>query len=420
MVTIMTGDCREVLKTLPDASVNCCVTSPPYWGLRDYGVVGQIGLERTIDEYLAKMVEVFREVRRVLRSDGTCWLNLGDSYNAYNGNRCTESSYAGDRVVMEPEFPSGHGLQARALKQKDLIGIPWRVAFALQADGWYLRMDIIWHKPNPMPESVTDRPTKAHEYIFLLSKSVRYYYDAAAIKEPASGGTHPRSAAAGEYPGNAERDDNRRRMKTPDGWDTSKGAGGHGSFHKEGREKGEMVGTGVGWGRLSENDPGDNRAGRGRQRKVEGPGSAMHVSRMAGREDSKPYPSKSALRDPDGDKIHGNIPGRSDGGAACNDPSQLFRNKRSVWTVTTQPFKDAHFATFPPKLVIPYILAGCPERGNVLDPFAGSGTVGEVAEGLGRNSVLIEMKPEYVEMAKRRTAQGGLFCGVAPDNQCGE
>jgi hypothetical protein len=324
---------------------------------------------------------------------------------------------------MEPQFPSGHGLQARALKQKDLIEIPWRVAFALQADGWYLRMDIIWHKPNPMPESVVDRPTKAHEYIFLLSKSVRYYYDAEAIKEPASGGTHPRSAAAGEYPGSAERDDNRRRFKTPDGWDTSKEMGGHGSFHKEGREKGHMVdvGTGVGWGRSSENDPGDNRVGRGRQRKVEGPGSAMHVSRAVGREDSKPNASKAALRGSDrklamaGSGIKNN---ESFDAAMAVMPET--RNKRSVWTIATQAFKDAHFATFPEKLVVPCILAGCPEGGVVLDPFAGSGTVGEVGERLGRNSILIELKPEYCKMAKQRTAQGGLFCGVAPDNQCGE
>lgn len=182
---LLVGDCREMLRTLPDESVHCVVTSPPYWGLRDYGVNGQLGLEETPDEYVARMVEVFREVRRVLRSDGTLWLNLGDTYNAYNGNRGTESRYAGDRrTIGEPMFPPGHGLMVPTLKPKDLVGIPWRVAFALQADGWYLRSDIIWHKPNPMPESVRDRPTKTHEYVFLLSKSERYFYDADAIKEP--------------------------------------------------------------------------------------------------------------------------------------------------------------------------------------------------------------------------------------------
>src|SRR5690606_14776859 len=241
---LLIGDCREMLRTLPEESVHCVVTSPPYWGLRDYGLPptvwggdpycdhewglqergrrkdvlpseqsaagrlgtheratglndggrvcvrcgawrGQLGLEPTPELYVEHMVEVFREVRRVLRRDGTLWLNLGDSYNAYNGNRGTESRYAGDRrKIGEPMFPQGHGLMVPTLKPKDLIGLPWRVAFALQADGWYLRSDIIWAKPNPMPESVTDRPTKAHEYVFLLSKSPRYYYDADAIGEP--------------------------------------------------------------------------------------------------------------------------------------------------------------------------------------------------------------------------------------------
>ncbi len=184
-VRILQGDCRDMLRTLPDGSAQCCVTSPPYFGLRDYGHAGQIGLEPTPAEYVAQMVEVFREVRRVLRDDGTLWLNLGDSYNGYMANQRgtgLESKRQQSRKYIEP----GAGLRTGEVKNKDLIGIPWRVAFALQADGWYLRQDIIWHKPNPMPESVRDRCTKAHEYVFLLSKSERYFYDLAAMQEPAT------------------------------------------------------------------------------------------------------------------------------------------------------------------------------------------------------------------------------------------
>jgi DNA modification methylase len=190
--TLHLGDCLDVLRTMPDASVHCCVTSPPYWGLRDYGHDGQIGLEATPEEYVDRLVGVFREVRRVLRDDGTLWLNLGDSYNAYNANRGASTSIS-DGAAGRGHPKHRQGLSTPLLKNKDLVGIPWRVAFALQSDGWYLRQDIIWHKPNPMPESVTDRCTKAHEYVFLLSKSARYYYDANAIKDPAS--------RAGDRPG---------------------------------------------------------------------------------------------------------------------------------------------------------------------------------------------------------------------------
>ncbi len=181
-ITIYHGDCRDVLATLPDESLHCCVTSPPYWGLRDYGCDGQLGLEATPEEYVEKLIGVFREVRRVLHEDGTLWLNLGDTYNGYMANqRATSISERNQHA--RPKFDSGHGPRTRGLKSKDMVGIPWRVAFALQADGWYLRSDIIWSKPNPMPESVTDRPTKAHEYVFLLSKSQRYYFDSDAVKE---------------------------------------------------------------------------------------------------------------------------------------------------------------------------------------------------------------------------------------------
>lgn len=191
-VDLHLGDCRDVLPTLPERSIHCCVTSPPYFGLRDYGADRQIGLEQTPDAFVQELVEVFREVRRVLRDDGTLWLNLGDSYNAYNANRGASTSIS-DGTAGRDHPKHRQGLTTPTLKNKDLIGIPWRVAFALQADGWYLRQDIIWHKPNPMPESVRDRCTKAHEYIFLLSKSEKYFYDAEAVKVPASQATLDRN-----------------------------------------------------------------------------------------------------------------------------------------------------------------------------------------------------------------------------------
>ena len=314
-VRILQGDNREVLKTLPDASIHCCVTSPPYWGLRDYGCSGQIGLESTPEAYVAELVAVFREVKRVLREDGTLWLNLGDSYNGYMANQRgtgLETERQSARKYIEP----GAGLRFGGLKNKDLIGIPWRVAFALQADGWYLRQDIIWHKPNPMPESVTDRCTKSHEYIFLLSKSVRYYYDAAAIAEPASEGTD----------------------------------------------------LGLLRGRNAGGDDSD---------KV-----AWHAQSIAKRQAN---------------------------GVDSRTAGSGTRNKRSVWTVATQPYREAHFATFPPALIRPCVLAGCPVQGTILNPFGGSGTVGEVAEMEGRNSILIELNPKYMELAEHRTSQKGLF-----------
>lgn len=179
------GDVRDILSKLSRGSLDCCVTSPPYWGLRDYGMDGQLGLERTPDEYVAAMVAVFAEVREVLKPEGTLWLNLGDSYNAYNGGAGPGSKLSKTQTEQRPKLESGFGLRSKDMKPKDLVGIPWRVALALQADGWYLRSDIIWSKPNPMPESITDRPTKSHEYVFLLSASQRYFYDAEAIREPA-------------------------------------------------------------------------------------------------------------------------------------------------------------------------------------------------------------------------------------------
>ncbi len=306
MITILNGDCRHVLRELPDASVQCCVTSPPYFGLRDYGVAGQIGLEPTPDDFVAEMVAVFRDVRRVLRGDGTLWLNLGDSYST-DGRKGRSHMGTG----MNSAYSTWSVRGGPGLKPKDLIGIPWRVAFALQADGWYLRSDIIWHKPNPMPESVTDRPTSAHEHVFLLSKSARYFYNAEAVKE------------AAKYPG-------------------------------------------------------DNRALRTDTRKA-----------------VDPLCSDSGSR------------------ARTGTPTGETVNLRSVWTVATQPFSGAHFATFPPALIEPCIKAGSRPGDTVLDPFGGAGTTGLVADRLQRHAVLIELNPEYAAMAERRIArEGGLFADV--------
>ena len=304
-MTILLGDCRTLLPTLDAGSVRCCVTSPPYWGLRDYGCDGQIGLEKTPELYVNEIVTVFRRVWDVLADDGTLWLNLGDSYasatKGSGGSSAKQDSNAGSFYSARQRLNHGR-------KEKDLVGIPWRVAFALQADGWYLRSDIIWHKPNPMPESVTDRPTKAHEYVFLLSKSAKYFYDAAAIAEPSI------------------TNDNRKPY------------GSDGAWAMDGRNKWEE--------------------GKGQQR---------------------------------------------DRGDAS------LRNARTVWTIPTQPTPDAHFATFPEALAERCILAGSAQGDTVLDPFFGSGTVGKVAERLGRAWIGCELNPKYVEIGAKKTAQRGIF-----------
>jgi DNA modification methylase len=306
-VRILQGDCRKVLATLPDASVHCCVTSPPYFGLRDYGQAEQIGLEATPAEFVDRLVLVFREVRRVLRDDGTLWLNLGDSYSAGGNGGGAEGAKQGTNVGALLPAKSTPGF-----KPKNLLGIPWRVALALQADGWYLRQDIIWHKPNPMPESVTDRCTKAHEYVFLFSKSERYVFDSDAIAEAAN------------FP---EGSGNGKRGKT---WDAS------------------------------QTDP------------------------------------KARTK-----------AGLADIGA------RETRNKRSVWTIATKPFTGAHFATMAPELAENCIKAGCPEGGVVLDPFGGAGTTGLVADQMHRHALLVELNPEYIDIAERRiVADGALFAEV--------
>ncbi len=351
-VTYLLGNSLDKLKELEAGSVYTCVTSPPYWGLRDYGtatweggevkcehnpqrpdggqrsdralplgrggvyrdtcakcgairVDSQLGLERTPEEYVAHLVQVFREVKRVLRTDGTLWLNLGDSYNGSGPTGSLNGIQGTNEGSHKKQYTS-----YKALKPKDLIGIPWRVAFALQADGWYLRSDIIWHKPNPMPESVTDRPTKSHEYIFLLSKSSTYYYDYDAVREPS-------------------------------------------------------MGLGKTKIRFGGNKYGDS--------------------------DDPKYATKS--------------------GNEYEDSG--WRNKRTVWTVNTKPYSGAHFATFPKELIEPCVLAGCPVGGTVLDPFGGSGTVAEVAVEHGRNAILIELNPEYQVLQKERLSKVQVKLNVA-------
>lgn len=309
---------------MADESIQCCITSPPYWGLRDYGVDQQLGLEKTPEEYVSKMVEIFREVKRVLRKDGTLWLNLGDSYNGSGGAGGDYSS--GGLKEGQPKY---QGRKIQQLKPKDLVGIPWRVAFALQSDGWYLRQDIIWHKPNPMPESVTDRCTKAHEYIFLMSKNSKYYYDNEAIKEPITDSTAIRLLQDIE---------NQK-----------------GSDRVPGKTNGPMKAVG--------------------RKKFD--------SSMAGGGTS--YVGHSGYKKANSDFMI--------------NPK---RNKRSVWTVTTKPFKEAHFATFPPALILPCILAGTAEGQTILDPFMGAGTVASVCEKYNRKWQGIELNEEYCQMIQKR------------------
>ncbi len=343
MNRILIGDVREQLATLPDESVHCVVTSPPYWGLRDYGSPGQLGLEPTPEEYVANMVAVFRDVRRVLRSDGTLWLNLGDSYagsgNGGGGSFAKDgirTPMAGTDKNVRPAWKLGGSLIPANLKPKDLVGIPWRVAFALQADGWWLRSDIIWSKPNPMPESVTDRPTKAHEYLFLLSKSERYYYDNEAIKEPLS----PVSIARISQPNFANQ------------------TGGPKDY--------ALTGEGI----HSQRKTLENFA---KANKNEALGKRQYDGFNARWED-----------------------------AEAKGETPNGRNKRTVWEIATQPYAEAHFATYPEALVKPCILAGCPEGGVVLDPFFGSGTTGVVAKRAGRSYIGIELNPTYAALALKR------------------
>lgn len=335
--TILVGDVLSRIAEIPDETVDCVVTSPPYFGLRDYGVAGQVGLEATPQEYVEKMVLVFREVRRVLKKSGVLWLVLGDSYAGSGRGRDGDGTHAAksgekqktnkgstagvlrkvdfhDKIVEAGAIGRDWVPPPEGLKPKDLIGIPWRVALALQADGWWLRQDIVWQKRNPMPESVTDRCTKSHEHVFLMTKSAKYHYDADSIREPS-------------------------------GPDKTPGRGSRAFIDRDvsHQKKGELAGA---HGTLRHD------------------GNGMRMAEK------------------------------------WNNPKG--RNKRSVWSIATKPYRGAHFATFPEKLVEPCIKAGCPKGGIVLDPFMGSGTVGVVAKMLGRNWLGIELSAEYAAMAEAR------------------
>jgi site-specific DNA-methyltransferase (cytosine-N4-specific) len=320
------------------------VTSPPYWGLRDYGVPGQLGLEQTPDEYIERMVEVFREVKRVLRDDGTLWVNMGDSYAGAGGQSPQSGPLFKGRARQRDNICVSLRGQGEGLKPKDLCGIPWMLAFALRADGWYLRSDIIWAKPNPMPESVTDRPTKAHEYIFLLSKSERYFYDPDAIKEKVTGEAHARGNGV-----------NPKAMPPVAGH-----AHGPGSHHPIEHAK-------------SKKD---------------------EIRSNNGEKDSTKFGRGAGWRNRQNESFSAAVVGLVE-----------YRNKRTVWEVPSQPFPEAHFATFPEELIKPCILAGCPAGGTVLDPFFGSGTTGLVARANGCNAIGLELSMAYIEIAQKRLAQ---------------
>ena len=352
---IVQGHCLDVLKKIPDESIDMCVTSPPYYGLRDYGHDDQIGLEKSPEEYTENLVNVFREVKRVLKNDGTLWLNLGDSYCSTapgtNGDALRQSGiFSGVKEGASQAFKKYRPDTPKGLKPKDLIGIPWRIAFTLQQDGWWLRQDIIWHKPNPMPESVRDRCTKSHEHIFLLSKSQRYYYDNEAIKEPLKESSISRL--------NQNIDNQQGSLRIP------------------GETNGSMKAVG----------PRPHGIVRDRlldyNSKEKAMGKSVNNRGLYKNEYELPYPEETI-------------------------------NKKSVWTVATKPYKEAHFATFPVDLIIPCIKAGCPEGGIVLDPFFGSGTTGEAALKLDRNFYGIELNPEYINISNKRLEpyldQGKLF-----------
>lgn len=370
-IKILIGDVREQLRTLSANSIHCCVTSPPYWGLRDYGVDGQIGLEATPAEFIAVMVDVFEEVRRVLRPDGTCWINMGDSYATgagrvgnHPGGGAQGEAWRGSRGGHEGKQAYSVGARGTGqltqpnrmpqpgLKAKDLVMMPHRLAIALQDAGWWVRQDIVWNKPNPMPESVRDRCTKSHEYIFLLTKSAKYFYDAEAIKEPAVGiADHPRNSFGTkdyEVPGQKP-------------------------------QKRTARGNGVGFGHGFD--------------KVVKPRATVAVVEMI---------------DADASARMGRGPGWRE---TAEIPS--VRNKRSVWTMATHSFAEAHFATFPPELPENCIKAGCPVDGVVLDPFFGAGTTGLVADRLQRDCIGIELNPVYAEIARKRIqAESTLFAEI--------
>jgi DNA modification methylase len=366
-IQLIQGDCLEEIKKLPDQSVQCCVTSPPYYGLRDYGMDGQIGLEQTPEEYVAKLVEIFREVRRVLKDDGTLWLNLGDSYahslRQAGEEHAGELSRKSKGIIKEGYRPLQEGY-----KEKDLIGIPWMVAFALRDDGWWLRSDIIWNKTNPMPESVQDRPMKSHEYIFLFSKNggKSLIWKAADTEEWSYN------------PDISEKlfdDDNKKYVPRWKGYD----------YYYDNIAILEPANFD---GRKDTYCKGSNKYKNGTQTFAK-EAHERWPNKIRG------FKTKDQLEDQN-PQHHGND-------IDCYYQDGLpARNKRDVWTISTQPYKEAHFATYPQKLIEPCILAGCPMGGVVLDPFNGAGTTGVVCLQFGRKYIGIELNPQYIKLSEKR------------------
>lgn len=332
--SIYEGDCLKSLRTMPDKCVDMCVTSPPYYALRDYGCEEQIGLEETPEAYINRLADVFDEIKRVLKDDGTLWVNIGDSYNGYKGNK--------------------------SLKPKDLIGIPWMLAFELRKRGWYLRQDIIWAKGSCMPESVKDRCTKSHEYIFLLSKSQKYYFDYEAIQEEAnydgSKGTMMRSSCP-KADADIIPEMNIQSINEKEKWQKNTGIRFGGNKYGDNEDRHFQTYSGNVWTPKTKNckDKGLTP-------------NSFHINRELGNQDKEYY----------------------------------VRNKRSVWHVNSKPYKEAHFAVYPEMLIQPCILAGSKEGGIVLDPFMGSGTTAVVSKKLGRKYVGCELNPEYIKIAEKR------------------
>lgn len=371
-VQLLHGDCRDVLRTLADGSVHCCITSPPYWGLRSYLPAGhpdkarEIGSEPTVHEWVRTMVEVFREVRRVLRPDGTLWLNLGDSYATGAGRVGAHPGGGkdGERArECAPATPLNR-MPMPGFKPKDLIGQPWRVAFALQEDGWYLRQELIWAKRNPMPESVTDRFTKAHEQVFLLSKSERYWFDLAAVQEEASENTHQRRAGTGVGFGHGYDESPKPRYRAAD-----------------------ALPQGVGRRQGPPGNPAENA-------RIPS-GWATGTERSHVELDGRFHAERKLAKSGSGTKNNGSFDG-----AMATMPAK--RNPRSIRWLASEPFRGAHFATYPPSLIEPFVLAGCPEGGTILDPFGGSGTTGLVADRHHRNAILIDIDERNLPMARDR------------------
>lgn len=415
------GDCHALMRAMiaDGVRVQCIVTSPPYWGLRDYGVDGSYGLERTWVRHVARMRAVFRLARELLADDGVLWLNYGDSYaQGGNGGHRMSAIFHGHNV-RQGDQTKRRKVASNGLKSKDLIGMPWRVAFGLQADGWWLRRDIIWHKLNPMPESISDRPTSAHEYVFLMSRSERYYYDASAIAEPASPDTHARSSRAqqqyappGQQPHSGilkERPNARVAFRTGAAYTQRDGEGGLALNHPP---------------------PGVNPKA---QRKVSGwaEGAGPHTAIEHNKAQSTPRQDGERWNEnngrgfkPRGKKTEAGAQIKGDRMAGFNErwrvkqnesfseamagPPVQTRNVRSVWTMPTEKFGGAHFATFPQELVARCILAGSRPGDVVFDPFMGSGTVAKVATDLGRRYIGCELNPEYIRLQAeyRRTTEG--------------